>query len=374
LKPMQFLDLKQQYLLNKDRIDRRIHQVLEHGNFIMGPEVSELENELAAYVGVRHCVTCASGTDALLMAVLALGVKAGDEVIVPDFSFFATAEILLLLGIKPVYVDVSEIDFNIDPHLIRNYITDKTKAIIAVSLYGQCADFNQLNALAAEYGLAVIEDGAQSFGAIRNGKKSGALCSIGCTSFFPSKPLGCYGDGGACFTDDDAIAENLKSIRVHGQTKRYVHDNVGINGRLDTIQAAILLEKLPLLDGEIEQRNRIARTYSAELGGLDRLIAPSIVANSIHAFGQYTLRVGSHLREPLLAYLSEREIPTAIHYPATLSSQKANQKAGVTVSANNVVAEQMAREVFSIPVHPYLEPDEQHTVIEAIRTFLEKTE
>ena len=258
---MEFIDLKaQQKQLTKkgitlrEDIEKRIQCVLDHGKYILGPEVAQLEAELSDYVGVKHCIAVSSGTDALLIALMALEIRPGDEVITTPFSFFSTVETILLLGAKPVFVDIDKKTYNIDPREIEVAITKKTKAILPVSLYGQPADFKSINQLANAYKIPVIEDGAQSFGSTHHRQRSGALSSIGTTSFFPSKPLGCYGDGGACFTNDDFIAKNMREISLHGQNKRYSHNQLGLNGRLDTIQAAVLLAKLNLFDNEVENR------------------------------------------------------------------------------------------------------------------------
>ena len=244
--PIKFIDLQSQYQTIKPKIDGRINNVLDHGQYILGPEVEELEKELSKFVGVKHCISASSGTDTLLMSLMALDIGYGDEVITSPFTFISTVEVIALLGAKPVFVDINPRTYNLDHHLIEEKISSKTKAIMPVSLYGQCPDFDKINAIANKHNLPVIEDAAQSFGAKYKGKRSCSLSTIGSTSFFPSKPLGCYGDGGALFTDDDEIAKSLREIRAHGQDRRYHHPRVGINGRLDTLQAAILLEKLSI--------------------------------------------------------------------------------------------------------------------------------
>ena len=248
---MDFVDLKAQYRHLKPAIDARIQAVLDHGQYILGPEVRELETRLAARIGAKHCIGCASGTDALLLAMMALGIGPGDEVITSPFTFFATAEMIMLLGAVPVFADIDPVTYNIDPAKIEAAITSRTRAIMPVSLYGQPAEMDAINAVAARHNLAVIEDAAQSFGALYFGRHSGNLSTIGCTSFFPSKPLGCYGDGGACFTNDDALATAMFELRNHGQDRRYHHTRIGINGRIDTIQAAVLLAKLDVFDDEL---------------------------------------------------------------------------------------------------------------------------
>ena len=276
---IEFIDLKAQYRALKPSIDARIARVLDHGRYIMGPEIAELEERLAAYVGVNHCIGVASGTEALLIALMALGVGPGDEVITTPFTFAATAEAIVLVGATPVFVDIDLADCNIDANLIEAAITPRTKAIMPVSLYGQCADMDAINAIAARHGnIPVIEDAAQSFGATYKGRRSCGVSTIGCTSFFPSKPLGCYGDGGAIFTSDDGLAQAMREIRVHGQSKRYQHDRVGVGGRLDTIQAAILLAKFELFDEEVAARIAIGDRYLEMLGdvlGVDLIrVAP----------------------------------------------------------------------------------------------------
>ena len=272
---MQFIDLKAQYLQIKENVDKRIQKVLDHQRFIMGPEVQELEERLADYVGVKHCLGVANGTDALQISMMAIGIKPGDEVITTPFSFIATAETIVLLGAKPVFVDIDPKTYNISPNLIEQAITDKTKAIMPVSLYGQCAEFNKINQIAKKHKLPVIEDGAQSFGATYKGKRSCSLSTIACTSFFPSKPLGAYGDAGACFTDDDEIAKAIREIRVHGQDRRYHHPRIGVNGRLDTLQAAILLAKFDIFPQEVEARSKIGQKYSELLKNTE-VITPYI--------------------------------------------------------------------------------------------------
>ena len=300
---MQFIDLKAQYAALKADIDAAIQRVLDHGQYIMGPEVRELETQLAAFVGAQHCVTVASGTEALLIALMALGVKPGDEVITSPFTFAATAEVIALLGARPVFVDIEADTCNLDPTLIEAAITPRTRAIMPVSLYGQVADMAEINALAARHGLPVIEDAAQSFGARYWGdpggpvdRRSGALSTIGCTSFFPSKPLGCYGDGGALFTDDDALAQAAREIRVHGQSARYTHTRVGVGGRMDTLQCAVVLAKLPRLEWELQRRRDLGARYHARLTPLvetGRLRLLTVRPDRDSVWGQYTVRVAT---------------------------------------------------------------------------------
>lgn len=357
---MRFCDLSDQYQRYQETINKRIQQVLEHGKYILGPEVEELEDKLAGFVGVSHCIGVASGTDALQMSLMVLGVGQGDEIITTPFSFIATAEVIHLLGAKPVYADIDPETYNIDPANIESLITDKTKAIVPVSLYGQCAEFDEINEIANRYDLPVIEDAAQSFGAQYKSRYSCNLTSIACTSFFPSKPLGCYGDGGAIFTQDDEIADKLKYVRVHGQDKRYHHALLGINGRLDTLQAAILLAKFEHFEKEIELRNTVAQRYS-ELLPADSLVLPTIKSHNLSVFAQYTIQVND--RAKFQRSLSEQNIPTAVHYPYPLYKQPAIFQQG-TILANTEYA---ANHVLSLPMHPYLEESQQYQVVEAVK-------
>lgn len=364
---MQFIDLKAQSALIEGRLVDRFKAVLKHGAYIMGPEVSELETELAKFVGVPHAIGVSSGTDALLIALMALDVGPGDEVITTPFSFFATAEVIAILGAKPVFVDIERDTYNIDANLIEAAITSKTKAIMPVSLYGQCADYDAINAIAARHNLPVIEDAAQSFGAMYNGKRSCGLTTIGCTSFFPSKPLGGYGDGGACFTHDADLAERMRSIRVHGQSARYQHTSFGINGRLDTIQAAILLEKLTLFPNEIKLREQVAARYAAGLSEFTR--TPCVQAHNTSVFAQYTIEVPD--REAVQTALREHDVPTAVHYPVPLHKQPVF-KASYPDEQYFPHAEDAAKHVLSLPMHPYLTKVDQDKVIGALQDVLQK--
>ncbi|MFA0910696.1 DegT/DnrJ/EryC1/StrS aminotransferase family protein [Vibrio cholerae] len=357
---MQFIDLGAQQARIKNKIDAGIQKVLAHGQYILGPEVAELERKLAAFTGAKHCITVANGTDALQIAQMALGVGQGDEVITPGFTYIATAETVALLGAKPVYVDVCPKTYNLDPAKLEAAITPKTKAIIPVSLYGQCADFDVINAIAAKYDIPVIEDSAQSFGASYKGKKSCNLSSIACTSFFPTKPLGCYGDGGAIFTNDDELALVMRQIARHGQDRRYHHIRVGVNSRLDTLQAAILLPKLEILDEEIELRNQVANTYTRLLNKAGILSTPFVEAHNISAWAQYTIRVKN--RSEIQQKLQEAGIPTAVHYPIPLNKQPA-------VADNSIqlpIGDEIAEEVMSLPMHPYLTEQEIQRVVEGL--------
>lgn len=359
---IKFIDLKTQYAQLREPIRARIDKVLEHGQFIMGPEVVELEQRLAAQVGVRHCISVSSGTDALLVAMMTLGIGQGDEVITTPFTFIATGEMIALIGAKPVFVDIDPRTFNIDPAQIEMAVTPRTRAIMPVSLYGQCADFDAINAIAERHGLPVIEDGAQSFGATYKGRQSCSLSTIGCTSFFPSKPLGGYGDGGACFTDDDALATRMKQIRVHGQDRRYHHPVIGLNGRLDTLQAAILLAKLEVFPEETMARDRIGARYTELLSG-GNLGLPYIEPHSTSVYAQYTVEVDE--REQVQARLKEKGIPTAVHYPVPLNLQPAF--AGLAqLDGSFPVAERAARRVMSLPMHPYLGETDQEFIVQGL--------
>ncbi|HMO13929.1 MAG TPA: DegT/DnrJ/EryC1/StrS family aminotransferase [Pirellulaceae bacterium] len=357
---MQFCDLQAQRKRLRDKIDAGIQRVLEHGNFILGPEVNELEEKLAGYAGVKHCISCANGTDALQVAQMALGIGPGDEVISPGFTYIATAETIAILGAKPVYVDVDERTYNLDPNKLEAAITPRTKAIIPVSLYGQCADFDSINQIAERYGIPVIEDAAQSFGATYKGHKSCSLSLIACTSFFPSKPLGCYGDGGAIFTNDDELAKVIRQIARHGQERRYFHVRVGMNSRLDTLQAAILLPKLEILDDEIVMRQEVARRYDKLLAGTGVLALPMIEAHNVSAWAQYTIRVND--RDSLQAHLQANGIPTAVHYPIPLNLQPAVEDRGAHLPTGDLVAKQ----VLSLPMHPYLSEEDQKRIAEQL--------
>lgn len=360
-----FIDLKTQQEKIRPSLDKRMAAVLEHGQYIMGPEVFELEEKLAKYVGVKHCISVANGTDALLIALMALGVKAGDEVITTPFTFISTAEMIALLGAKPIFVDIDAKTYNMDPAKLEAAITKKAKAIMPVSLYGQCAEFDSINAIADKYGIPVIEDGAQSFGATYKGRKSCGLSPIGCTSFFPTKPLGCYGDGGACFTNDDELAMRMKQVRVHGQDKRYHHPVVGLNGRLDTLQAAILLAKLEVFEEEVELRAKIGAAYTEALK--DIVTTPFIETYNNCVYAQYTIQVDH--REMVQEKLKLAGIPTAVHYPIPLNLQPvfADLK---QPEGSFPIAELVARRVMSIPMHPYLEESSQRKIIMSILASL----
>ena len=372
---MNFIDLKAQYKKIETDVDARIKKVLEHGQFIMGPEVFELEERLADYVGVKHCIGVASGTDALLIAMMALGIKAGDEVITTPFTFIATGETIALLGAKPVFVDIDPATYNIDTALIEDAITPKTKAIMPVSLYGQCADMDAINEIAKRHKLPVVEDGAQSFGATYKGKMSCNLSTIGCTSFFPSKPLGGYGDGGACFTNDDELAKVMREVRVHGQDRRYHHPRIGINGRLDTIQAAILLEKMEIFPSEVEERGKIGAKYSellqaigakqsGEVGG--GILTPYIGGGNTSVYAQYTIQVDD--RENFQKTLNDNGIPTAVHYPVPLNAQPAMRD--LCDESITIISATLSQRVISLPMHPLLTVNEQEEVVDIINSII----
>lgn len=366
---MKFIDLNKQYQLIETEILQSIKNVLSHGQYIMGPEIDLLEKQLADFVGVRHAVVNASGTDALLMALLALDIGPGDEVITSPFSFFASAEVIALCHAKPVFVDIDPRTYCIDPQKIEAAITDKTKAIMPVSLYGQCADMQRINAIAEKYQIPVIEDAAQSFGATQHGVHSCALSTIGCTSFFPSKPLGGYGDSGACFTNDDTLAGKLVEIRVHGQEARYRHRRIGINGRMDTLQAAILLQKMKLFPNEIKLRHLVAERYNELLA--DKVKIPLVPVGNTSAYAQYTIEVDdrAHFQE----YLQAAGIPTAVHYPIAMHQQEALACLGYK-KGDFPNAEAASEYVVSLPMHPYLTLEEQQRVVEVISHCLEAVE
>ena len=364
---MQFTDLKAQYAALKPAIDARIQRVLDHGQYILGPEVAELEAALAAFTGSKHCITVASGTEALLIALMAIDLQPGDEVITSPFTFAATAEMIVLAGGKPVFVDIEADTANIDASLIERAITARTRAIMPVSLYGQCADMGAINAIAARHGLAVIEDAAQSFGARYQGRRSTALSTFGATSFFPSKPLGCYGDGGALFTDDAALATAAREIRVHGQSARYRHTRVGVGGRLDTLQAAVLLAKLPRFEWELERRRELGARYGEQLQGLPGLRTLTIRPDRDCVWGQYTVFIESG-RDAVQAALKEAGVPTAVHYPVPLHHQPAY--AAHCCPDCCPLSIDASRQVLSLPMSADLNQSDQDRVIAALRAEL----
>jgi UDP-2-acetamido-2-deoxy-ribo-hexuluronate aminotransferase len=358
---IEFIDLKEQYRRYKSDIDTRIQRVLDHGHFIMGPEIAELETQLARYVGVRHAVTAASGTDSLESALRALGIGPGDEVITVPFTWISTAEVISLVGAKPVFVDIESLTFNMDAELMARAITPKTRAILPVSLFGQMPDMTRINEIAAGHGLPVIEDGAQSFGAAQHGLRSGAVTTVGSTSFFPAKPFGCYGDGGALFTDDDGLADKMRAIRTHGGIKRHHHPLLGMNGRFDTIQAAVLLAKFPHFDWELEQRARIGARYSELLANV--CMTPKIADGNTHVYAQYTVRVPQ--RDEVAKKLKAEGVPTAVYYPKCLHEQPVFASCGSRVG-DFPHAEKAAGEVLSLPMHPFLSDADQDRIVAAL--------
>ena len=374
---MNFIDLKTQYQRLREPINARIQAVLEHGQYVLGAENVELEKRLAEYVGAKHCIGAASGTDTLLIALMALGIGQGDEVITSPFTFIATGEMIVLAGATPVFVDIDPLTYNIDPALIEAAITPRTKAIMPVSLYGQCADFNAINAIAERHRLTVIEDAAQSFGALYHGRRSCALSAIGSTSFFPSKPLGCYGDGGALFTDDDALAKVMREIRVHGQDRRYHHPRLGINGRLDTLQAAVLLAKLDVFEDEVAARQRLGARYAALIEetfhGVThparRVQPPHLASGCTSVYAQYTVEVSERAR--VEAGMQARGIPTAVHYPLPLHQQPVF--AGSRLPPGGLpVSERAASRVISLPMHPYLTDEQQVRIVRALHEAVQR--
>ena len=360
------IDLGAQQNRLRPQIEAGIARVLAHGKYILGPEVDELEEELKAYTGAEYCITCANGTDALQIALMSLGVGPGDEVITPAFSYIATAETIAILGAVPVYVDIDPSTYILDPVLLEAKITPRTKAIIPVSLYGQVADFDAINAIAANYNIPVIEDGAQSFGGTYKGVRSGNLSTIACTSFFPSKPLGCYGDGGAIFTNDANLAVALRQIARHGQDRRYHHIRIGVNSRLDTIQAAVLLAKLTIFPDELVERNNVAMRYTTAFSGSNVVTPPTVAAECTSAWAQYTVRVSD--RDRVQALLKEEGIATAVHYPLPLSAQPA-----VAQPAHVPHSDKAAFDVLSLPISGCLAPKAQDFVISTMLKVTKST-
>jgi len=367
-----FIDLATQQRAIRPQLERRIHTVLHHGQYIIGPEIKQLEERLSGYVGVKHCISASSGTDTLLIAMMALGIGPGDEVITSPFTFISTGEMIALIGAIPVFVDIDPRTYNIDPAKIEAAITPKTKAIMPVSLYGQCADFDAINAIADKHGLPVIEDAAQSFGATYKGKKSCALSTIGSTSFFPSKPLGAYGDGGALFTNDDNLAKLMREIRLHGQDRRYHHPRIGLNGRMDTLQAAILLAKLDrFIEWEVPQRQAIGARYSELINSAlsaqhseQGVVTPYIEPHNTSVYAQYTVQIND--RDALVKKLSEAGIPTAVHYPIPLHLQPVFSELGLK-EGDFPISEAAAKRVMSLPMGPDLTEAVQQQTVNAIR-------
>ncbi len=361
-----FFDLGAQQAEIKSNIDKNIAKVLAHGKYILGPEVTMLESHLCQYTGAKYAITCANGTDALQIALQAIGVGPGDEVITPAFSYIAAAEAIAFLGAKPIFVDIERQTYNLKVEEIRNKISYKTKAIVPVSLFGQPANYKIINTIAKEYNITVIEDAAQSFGASREQTRSCNLTKIACTSFFPTKPLGCYGDGGAIFTSDDKLAHDLRQISRHGQGKKYEHLVIGVNSRLDTIQAAILLAKLDVLDGERDARERLAKQYVKSLEQLPQIQLPFVEEQCSSAWAQFSILVPDRIA--LTNFLNSSGIPTMVHYPTTLPKQPAL----LNPHAHCPNAEYVAKHVLSLPIHSYLTTDEQTKIITAILKYFEK--
>jgi UDP-2-acetamido-2-deoxy-ribo-hexuluronate aminotransferase len=359
---MQFIDLKTQYETYQSEIDARMSAVMEHGRFIMGPEIAESETALAEYAGSKHCITVSSGTHSLEIALRALGIGPDDEVITAPFTWISSSEVMLLVGAKPVFVDIDPVTFNINVDQLESAITPNTKAILPICLFGQMPDFERINAIAEKHGLAVIEDAAQSFGATRNGKRSCGVTQIASTSFFPAKPLGCYGDGGALFTDDDEIATAMRAIRTHGGTKRHHHTLVGTNGRFDTLQAAVILAKLPHFQNEVERRSSIGARYSDLLRDVCRV--PEVAEGNTHVYAQYTIRVPN--RDDVSATLKEAGIPNAIYYPKCLHEQPVFSHLGYEYG-DFPESEAASKEVLSLPMHPFLSESDQDTIVAAVK-------
>jgi len=361
---MDFIDLKAQQDRIKDKIDQNIQTVLAHGKYIQGPEVKEFEEKLAAFTGSKFCISCGNGTDALQVALMALDIQPDDEIITPGFTYVATAEVACLLRAKPVFVDIDPRTYNLDSELLEAAITEKTKAIIAVSLFGQCADFDAINAIAKKHNIPVIEDGAQSFGGSYKGVKSCNQSDMATTSFFPSKPLGAYGDGGAIFTNDETMAIKLRQIAQHGQDRKYHHIHTGVNSRLDTLQAAILLPKLEILADEVEKRNVVASYYTQKLHEAGIISTPYIMNENTSAWAQYTIRVDN--RDAVQAQLKAQGIPTMVYYPIPLNKQPAFMEHGRDLEQGD----KAANEVMSLPFHPYMDQTQIDEVVGALAKVL----
>jgi dTDP-4-amino-4,6-dideoxygalactose transaminase len=388
---MQFIDLALQQKRIRSELERRILGVLDHGQYIMGPEIKQLEEQLAHYCGVRHAVSCASGTDALLLALMAYGIGPGDAVFTSPFTFIATAEVIQLLGATPVFVDIDPATFNMDPNLLaaaieavedgrsKNHPLPESskgpltpKAVIAVDLFGLPADYPRINRIADKCGGIVIEDAAQSFGAELNGQKAGSLASVGCTSFFPAKPLGCYGDGGMCFTNDAQLASVMDSLRVHGKgTDKYDNVRIGINGRMDTLQAAIALSKFLIFPEEVDLRQQVAERYERSLGGMKGLTVPKVPDGFKCVWAQYSVMAasGDHRRR-LQEGLKQAGIPTAVYYPKPLHLQTAFSHLGYR-EGDFPHSEDASRRIFSLPMHPYLKPEEQESIADVFKRIAE---
>lgn len=375
MKKIQMVDLQNQYYKIKSEVDNAVLNVMDSAAFINGPEVKSFQSDLENYLDVKHVIPCANGTDALQIALMALDLKEGDEVITADFTFAATVEVIHLLKLKSVLVDVDYDTFTIDTEAIKKAITPKTKAIIPVHLFGQCADMEEILKIAKEYNLYVVEDNAQAIGAdfiFSDGasKKSGTMGTIGTTSFFPSKNLGCYGDGGAIFTNDDKLAHRLRGIVNHGMYERYYHDEVGVNSRLDSIQAAILRKKLPNLDSYNEARRKAADYYDEAFAGHENILTPKRAKNSTHVFHQYTLRITNGKRNELQQFLTEKEIPAMIYYPVALRKQKAYYQE--SNPADFVNTDKLLDQVISLPMHTELDEEQLKYITDSVLEFFEK--
>lgn len=361
---MQFIDLQAQYRAYQSEIDARIQAVLNSSQYIMGPQVKELEEQLRAFTGAGHAIACSSGTDALLLALMARDIQPGDEIITTPFTFFATAEVIAFLKAVPVFVDIDPDTYMIDLKAIKARITSRTRGIMPVSLYGQCPDMDSINALAKEHHLFVLEDAAQSLGAKYKGRYSGALSELSATSFFPSKPLGCYGDGGMVFCSDQAEADRIRELLNHGQSARYVHSSIGINGRLDSIQAAVLLAKLPHFERECDTRFALGQNYNDLLAGSAAVTPPTGTHTTRHVYAQYSIRVNN--RNEVIDALTKAGIPTAVHYPIPVHLQQVFQSLGYKAE-DFPVAEKTAGQILSLPMHPFLTPEAQEQIAAVIR-------
>ena len=364
---MKYIDLKKQFSRIETDVRSRMDAIFDHGQFILGPEVGEFEQLAANYIGVNHCIGVSSGTSALSLAMLALDIGPGDEVITTPFSFFATVECIILRGATPVFVDIDPATYNLNTSLIASAVTPKTKAILPVDLYGQCPDYDEIRAIADKFGLYIIEDAAQSFGASQRGKKAGSFGDIACTSFFPPKPLGCFGDGGACFTDNADLNVRLRQLSNHGQVARYEHAEVGLNARLDTMQAAVLISKMQIFDDELNQRQAIAKRYNELLGAFS---VPTVAPDNISAWAQYTIEVTD--RSAIQAALKEKSIPTAVHYPATFLDMPLVQKYLSPAQAPCPIATAASERVMSLPFHPYLTDADMKQVCDALRAVTQQ--
>lgn len=375
--PIQMVDLKRQYNKIKPQVDAAMAEVLESAAYINGAPVQKFTSALQDYLGVKHVIPCANGTDALQIAIMALDLQPGDEVITPSFTFIATAEVIALLQLKPVFVDVDSKTFCLDPIAVEKAITPKTKAIVPVHLYGHSADMEPIMEISRKHNIPVIEDNAQAIGgtytfADGTVKKTGAIGHIGCTSFFPSKNLGCYGDGGALFTNDDALAAKIKMIANHGQSARYYHDVVGINSRLDTLQAVVLNIKLPLLDEYIKARRAVADAYDAAFANHPNITVPYRAANTYHVYHQYTLQIEGADRLALQQYLAEQQVPAMIYYPVPAHKQKMFANFG-GANFNLPITDSLTSKVISLPIHTEMDADQLNHIIHSVLSFLNQT-